>query len=287
MRLGEYYRLAKPGLVYGNLIPAAAGFLLASRGSVILFPILVAMLAGLAFVMASGCVFNNYIDRDIDAAMGRTKDRALVARRISGRSALVYGTTLGLIGFFLLALFTNLLAVAAAATGFFFYVLMYSLWSKRRTVHSTLIGSIAGATPPVVGYVAASGRFDLAAALLFLILVVWQMPHFYAIGIRRFGEYAAAGIPILPVKQGIPATKKRMLVYIIIFALIAPLLTVFGYTGFAYLAIAVALCVAWFVLCLSGFRSVGPGTDAFWARRMFLFSLVVMVTLFAAIALGA
>src|SRR5690348_2228318 len=159
------------------------------------------MLAGLAFVMASGCVFNNYIDRDIDAAMGRTKDRALVVGRISKRAAFVYGTMLGAAGFGLLVFFTNMLTVAVAGTGFFFYVFMYSLWSKRRTVHSTIIGSVAGATPPIVGYAATSGRLDLAAALLFLTLVLWQMPHFYAIGIRRFGEYAAAGIPILPVDR--------------------------------------------------------------------------------------
>ncbi len=283
----DYYDLTKPGLVYGNLIPAVAGFFLASRGNTVAFAVLMAMLAGLALVMASGCVFNNYIDRDIDALMGRTKDRALVAKRIPRQAALVYGVVLGLTGFFLLVLFTNLLAVAVAGVGFFFYVFMYSLWFKRRTVHSTLIGSVAGATPPVVGYLAASGRFDLGAVLLFLTLAVWQMPHFYAIGIRRFGEYAATSIPILPVKQGIPATKIRMLVYVIIFALVAPLLTVFGYTGQIYLWVAVLMSVAWLALCISGFRTVGPGADAFWARRMFLFSLIVMVTLFASIALGA
>jgi len=286
----DYYDLAKPGLVYGNIVTVVAGFLLGVRVSSasVNGAVLAATIAGIFLVMASGCVFNNYIDRDIDARMARTKDRALVTGRVSGRAALVYGAALGVAGFGILLFYTNLAAAGAALVGFFFYVVMYSLWWKRRSPFGTVVGSVAGAVPPVVGYAAAAGRIDLAAALLFLIMVLWQMPHFYAIGIRRFGDYAAAGVPILPVAKGIPATKTRMLLYIIAFTVAAPLLTAFGYLGAWYAVTALILGAAWLALCLRGFRAAaGAAADALWARRMFFFSLFVMVALFGAIAVGA
>jgi protoheme IX farnesyltransferase len=252
-----------------------------------LIVLMVLMLVGIALVMASGCVFNNYIDRDIDGKMARTKDRALITGRISGRTALAYGTVLGALGFGMLIAFTNVLTVAAAFVGFFFYVVTYSMWGKRRSTWGTFVGAIAGATPPVVGYTAASGRFDLAALILFIILVIWQMPHFYAIAIRRFGDYLAAGIPVLPVKRGIPATKIQMLVWIIAFVVFAPLLTVFGYTGATYFVVALAFGLTWLALAIKGFWTTGPGEDVSWARTMFFFSLATMVILFGTIAVGS
>src|SRR3989442_676200 len=146
----NYYQLTKPGLVYGNAVAVIAGFALASRGN-FNFTLFLETLIGISLVMASGCVFNNYIDRDIDAVMERTKDRALVIGAVSGRGTLVYGTLLGALGFLALALWTNLLTVIVALTGFFFYVVLYTILSKRRSVYGTVIGSVSGAVPPVVG----------------------------------------------------------------------------------------------------------------------------------------
>lgn len=289
MFIKNYYELMKPGLVYGNLITTIAGFLLAS--AVYHIPLnwtlLALTAAGLFFVMASGCVFNNYIDRDIDIKMARTKDRALVTGKISGRAALVFGVILAALGFGLLFVYTNMLALFAAFVGFFFYVFMYSLWWKRRSPAGTFVGAIAGATPPVVGYAAAYGRFDLAAGLLFVVLVIWQMPHFYAIAIRRFGDYMAAGVPVLPVKRGIPATKKQMLAYVVLFVLMAPLLTLFGFVGYIYLAVVLVLGFIWLVFAVKGMRSAGPGDDVRWARGMFLWSLTVMTLTFITLALAS
>jgi len=281
----EYYALTKSGLVFGNLITVIGGFALAARG-VFNFWTLLATLVGMSLIMASGCVFNNYIDRDIDGAMGRTKGRALVTGRISGRAALVFATCLGVAGFLALALWTNFLALAMAGVGFLFYVVMYSMWWKRRSTWGTFVGSISGAMPPVVGYCAAGGRLDLGAALLFAILVVWQMSHFFAIAIRRADEYAAAHVPVLPVARGVPATKRAMLLYVVAFTLIAPLLTVFGYTGDTYFAIASVLGVVWLILSIKGFFVSGAAADIRWARTTFFFSLVVMVMLFATITAG-
>ena len=291
-----YYELTKSGLVFGNLVTVVAGFLLGARivqgmdGMILSVDpwLFIATVAGIAFVMASGCVFNNYIDRDIDVKMDRTRHRALVAGHVSGRNALIFACALGIAGFLLLACFTNLYAALAAMTGFIFYVFAYSAWGKRRTVYGTFIGAIAGATPPVVGYAAATGRIDLAAALLFLIMVTWQMPHFFAIAIRRHDDYAAAGIPVMPVKNGLWRTKFSMLIYIIEFILAAVLLFIFGYAGPVYLGIALVLGVAWLALSLRGLL-VGSGgvANKKWARQMFLSSLVVMVVFFVTIAIGA
>jgi protoheme IX farnesyltransferase len=290
----DYYSLTKSGLVYGNLITVIGGFALgaATIGDGINFLVLLATLIGISLVMASGCVFNNIIDRDIDARMDRTKDRALITGKISANKANIFGAILGLLGFLILALFTNFITLCVALFGFFAYVFLYSLWAKRRSIHGALVGSISGATPPVVGYAAASGHLNGGALILFLILVCWQMPHFYAIAIRRAEDYAKGGIPVLPVKRGIRATKFAMLFYMSAFVVAASLLTVFGYEGYTYLAIVVALGLIWFALCIKGFaisdkNATNAAENQTWAKKMFFFSLIVMVTLFITITIGA
>jgi len=278
-----YYQLTKPGIIYGNAITAAAGFFLASRGHFD-FKLFVLMLLGLSLVIGSGCVFNNIFDKDIDAKMERTKNRALVAGKISGRSAIIYGICLGLAGFSILILFTNFLSAFFAFAGFFVYLALYTLL-KRRSVYATHIGSVAGAMPPLVGYTAASGRFDAGAVILFFILALWQMPHFYAIAIRRVDEYKAAGIPVWPVKYGIRSTKLQMLFFIIAFAVAALMPTIFGYAGYAYFVVAVLLGAAWLTFCIKGF--LGVVNDTRWARTMFLFSLAVILALCIMMAFDA
>lgn len=288
----HYYELMKSGLVFGNLVATIAGFLLgayvvgAGMTWMLVGPLLAAIV-GLGLVMASGCVFNNYIDRDIDAKMERTKHRALVTERIAAGNALIFGAVVGIVGFLTLAVFTNALTVAVAGIGFVFYVFIYTIWLKRRSPNGTLMGAIAGATPPVVGYVAAGARLDLAALILFLIMLTWQMPHFFAIAIRREEDYAAADIPVMPVRWGVARTKLSMAIYIVEFTAAASMLFVFGYAGPAYLVIALALGITWFVLAVRGFRVTGVEHSRHWARGMFFYSLIVMVVLFATIGIGA
>lgn len=267
-----YYTLAKPGIIYGNLLSMLAGFFLASQHHIDI-GLLAAVMAGTALVIGSGCVFNNYVDREIDKKMARTKKRALPSSQISTASALIYGTILGLLGFAVLAAYTNALAVAAGAVGIFFYVIVYG-FAKRRTLWATVIGSIPGATPAVAGYVAVTNDFDTAALLLFLILAIWQMPHFYAIAIFRLQDYKAAGLPILSAVRGVHTTRLRILAYIAAFTLVAPLLTVFGYTGYTYAALIVVLGLLWLWKGLKDYRNVDA---AAWARKMFGFSLLVLL----------
>jgi protoheme IX farnesyltransferase len=268
-----YYRLTKPGIIYGNLMFAAAGFLLAADGHID-FGLLAAALGGQAFVIAAACVFNNVIDRGIDSRMARTKKRALVKKTVSVPSALIYGTVLGVIGFSLLILFTNWLTVGIILAAFIIYVGVYAV-AKRRSVQGTVVGSLAGSAPPVAGYCAVTDHFDGGALLLFLILTFWQMPHFYAIATYRLKDYRSAGLPVLTVKKGIKAAKRQIVAYIIAFIAAAVLLNVYGYTGYTYLIVMLALGLAWLRLGFMGFRT---DNDAKWGKQVFLFSLLITVT---------
>ncbi|HEX7259880.1 MAG TPA: heme o synthase [Candidatus Saccharimonadia bacterium] len=280
--LSTYYWLAKPGIVYGNCLAATAGFLLASKGhpSITLY---IVMVGGIALVMASGCVFNNYIDRGIDEKMARTKKRALVQGVLSATNALMYGTVLGIIGLAILLTGTNALTFGLALAGLVLYVGVYGYW-KRRSVHGTLVGSLAGAIPPVVGYCAVTNRFDLGALLLFLILVLWQMPHFYAIALYRFKDYKAADLPVLPVKQGMNAAKQQAIAYIIAFILVIPVLSVTGYTGYSFAIIMMVIGLVWLLKAIREYRTKD---DAGWGRKLFGFSLIVMISLSVMLSVGS
>ncbi len=270
----NYYLLMKPKIILGNLITVAAGFLLASKGQVD-FWLFFMTIIGLAFIIASSCVFNNYINRQIDKKMERTKNRALVVGLISGRNAIVFATFFGIIGSLILLLYTNLLTVIIAFVGFFVYVVLYSFW-KCRTIYGTAIGSISGAVPPVIGYCAVSNQFDLGAFILFSIMVFWQMPHFFSIAMYHFDDYVAAKMPVLPVKKGMLRTKIHMVFYIIGFILASLMLTIFDYTGYVYLLVTMSIGVAWLGLCMKGFKS---DNDQLWGRNMFHMSLLVIIAI--------
>lgn len=278
----NYYLLTKPGIVLGNLVTVAAGFLLASRGSFDVWLFLTTLL-GIALIMASACILNNYIDRPLDRKMRRTKERALVTGIISGRNAIALAAFLGILGNLTLIAYTNVLTVCVANFGFFVYVVLYSMW-KSRTVYATAIGSVAGAVPPIVGYCAVSNRLDSAALILFAMLVLWQMPHFFSIAMYHFDDYVRADIPALPVRRGALRTKVHMALYITAFLFTSPLLTYFHHTGYVYLGVTVGLSLIWLGLCLTGFSRTN---DHLWARSMFRCSLVLIAAICVAIPINA
>lgn len=270
----RYLLITKPGIIMGNLISVLGGFFLAANGSQSL-QLLLMTLMGVSLVIASGCVFNNYIDRDIDGLMERTRNRVLVKGLISPRASLIYASLLGVAGVVLLGQI-NGLAALLGGLGFVVYVGLYSLWLKRRSVYGTLVGSLSGAMPPVIGYCAVRGEFDSGALVLLLIFSLWQMPHSYAIAIFRLRDYQAAGIPVLPVLRGIRVTKDHMLGYIIAFALAALMLTGTGYAGYGYLGVALLVSAIWLLLAVNGYR---VSDDAVWARKLFFFSIIAITAL--------
>ena len=270
--LKSYYQLTKPGIVRGNALSALAGFLLAARGHINIYTMM-ATLVGLSLVVASACVFNNLIDRDIDSKMSRTKKRALVQGTIKVNYAVSYGLLLGIVGTLILLKGANILATSFALLGFFFYVVVYGYY-KRRTVYGTVIGSISGSLPPVVGYCAASNHLDAGAGILFLIMTFWQMPHFYAIAMFRLKDYKAAGIPVLPAVKGLRRTKVEIIAYVVAFLIASISLTASGYAGKTFLVTSTLLALWWLQQGYKGFNSED---DIRWARKMFGLSLIVLL----------
>lgn len=267
----SYTSLVKPGIIIGNALTATAGFALASSGkweiSTFLF-----MLLGLSLVVGAACVFNNIIDRTADQKMQRTQNRALAKGMISPKNALFLGSHLAVLGTTILSLISALSATMALI-GFAIYVLAYS-FLKYRTVFATLIGTIAGAMPPVVGYTALGGTLDLKAAWIFALVVVWQMPHFYAIAIYRMHDYAAANIPVLPVKKGIKKTMIHMLLYVVGFVVVVFVPVFLDVVGKGYFWVMLVVSGYWLWLAIGG---LSPRVNASaWARKMFLFSLVAI-----------
>ncbi len=267
--------ITKPGIIFGNIVTLCGGFFLgvSDQTDWWLLPLAI---VGMALVIACGCILNNVVDRDIDCLMERTKNRILAQGLMSGKVAVFYAILLGIAGFGVLYFWVNTLATILSAIGLFFYVGVYTLFAKRKSVYGTFIGSVAGAIPPVVGYAAATNRLDVGALLAFLILFLWQMPHFYAIAIYRLKDFSAAGIPVLPIKRGMRYTQFSMLVYIVVFTFVSLLPTVYHYTGLLYALIALLLGVAWFVMALQGFSASDRRR---WARKVFLFSILVITLL--------
>ncbi len=245
--------------------------MLASQGD-ISSPALLLLLLGLSGVIASGCVFNNYFDRHIDQKMARTGKRALVTGTISPRNALIFGTILGVLGVIALA-YTHWLAAVIAVLGWVAYVIIYGI-AKRASIYGTLVGSISGATPPVIGYTAFTGQFDTTAAVLFIILVCWQMPHFYAIAIFRRSDYMAATIPVWPAVKSMRSTKVQIVGYSIAFAVAVSLLPLIGAVGTTYTVIMLALGLLWVGVAVKGFW---VSQNERWARSVFGLSLIILL----------
>lgn len=281
----NYYSLTKPRVTYGNVLTTVAGFLLASfalEGRVDV-GLLIAVTIGTTLIIASACVLNNYLDRDIDSIMERTKQRAVVAGKVKGYRAVIFSIVLGFLGLGLLIAFSNWLVVIIGLIGFLTYVVLYGMLSKRLSTHGTLVGSISGAMPILAGYVAVSGEIDAGAIIVFIILFAWQFPEFYSIAIYRFNEYKAAGIPLLPIVKGLKRTKLEIFIYTLVFVASSLALTPLGYTGIIYFIVMGTLGLYWLYLAILGFKAKD---DDAWARKMFRFSMISILVLCLMLSIG-
>lgn len=281
-KVTAYYQLTKPGVLYGNVLTGAAGFLLASAGDIdwLLF---VAAIAGMTLVIAAACVINNYLDRDIDSIMERTKSRPSVSGAVKPSYILAYGVVLLILGVGTLALWTNALVVSIGVLGFVTYVWLYGALSKRKSIHGTLVGSISGAMPIAGGYAAVSGQVDAGLIIAFLIMFFWQFPEFYSIAIYRRKEYAAAHVPVMSVVKGTRSTIIQIYIYTLLYVASTLLLTVFGYTGVIYLVVMAIAGAYWVWLAGKGLTTKTPEA---WARRMFRFSMITILLLCVMVSIG-
>jgi protoheme IX farnesyltransferase len=239
---------------------------------------LAAVVAIAAGAGAAG-VLNMWYDADIDAIMSRTAMRPIPRGKVSRFEALVFGLVLGGFAVVVLALATNLTAAALLACTIFFYIVVYTAWLKRSTRQNIVIGGAAGALPPVIGWVAATGDVGLEPLTLFLVIFLWTPPHFWALALNRADDYARAGVPMLPVVAGRAATAHQILIYSGLLVLASELPWVLGFAGTLSGAIA-AICGALFLL-LAGQLNRNTGTDRRAAHRLFVFSIFYLFALFA------
>jgi protoheme IX farnesyltransferase len=241
---------------------------------------LIAILAIAAGAGAAG-VLNMWYDADIDALMTRTARRPLPRGKVSRGEALAFGLVLGGSAVAVLGLVLNVTAAALLAFAIFFYVVVYTVWLKRRTPQNIVIGGAAGALPPVIGWVAATGNIGLEPVILFLIIFLWTPPHFWALSLNRMDEYARVGVPMLPVVAGRTATKRQILIYSILLVPISVLPWALGFAGTIYGVFAVVSGATLIVLAV---RLSGSGeADRRAAHRLFVFSISHLFVLFAAL----
>jgi protoheme IX farnesyltransferase len=222
---------------------------------------------------------NMWYDADIDAVMGRTAMRPIPRGRVSRAEALAFGLMLGAGAVIVLGLAVNVAAAALLAFTIFFYVVVYTMWLKRRTPQNIVIGGAAGAFPPVIGWAAATGSIGIEPVVLFLIIFLWTPPHFWALSLNRADEYARAGVPMLPVVAGRAETKRQILLYSILLMPISAFPWVLGFAGALYGAAAGICGVMMILLALQLSRS-GDAEKGL-ARRLFAFSIVYLFVLFA------
>jgi len=277
--LSAYVRLTKPRIIELLLVTTVPAMVLADRGIPSLW-LMLATLAGGILAAGGANAINQYLDRDIDQIMSRTRGRPLPAHAIEPRRALAFGIALGLVSFGFLTLTVNLLSAVLSLAALAFYVFVYTMWLKRRSTQNIVIGGAAGAVPALVGWAAVTGRVGWPAVVLFAIVFVWTPPHFWALALRYQGDYAAAGIPMLPVVAGREATVRQILWYSIALVATSLVLIPVGHVGWFYAVAAIGLG-AEFVRRAVRLRS--NATTAL-AMSLFGYSIVYLAALFLAVA---
>ena len=278
--LRDLVMLTKPRIISLLLVTTIAPMFVAGRPGWLL--VLVVTVGG--YLMAGGAnAVNMYLDRDIDDVMSRTRLRPIPSGRLAATAVVAFGVALATAATFLLAHFANVLTAALALAGFYFYVFIYTRWLKRTTPQNIVIGGAAGAFPPLVGWAAVTGRVDLAAVYLFLIVFYWTPPHFWALALLKQKDYGNAGVPMAPLVWGERETMDQMLWYTLILIPVTLLPSLFGAFGALYFASALVLdgILLWGVLRV---RSLDRH-DAIWTKAawwVYKYSLLYLALLFVA-----
>jgi heme o synthase len=273
--VGDYFALLKPRVMSLVVFTGLVGMLVAPGH---LHPVL-GFTALLCIAIGAGAAgaLNMWYDADIDAVMTRTAKRPVPAGRVAAREALGFGVMLAVSSVVVLGLLVNLLAAALLAFTILFYVVVYTMWLKRSTPHNIVIGGAAGALPPVIGWAAATGTVGLESILLFLIIFFWTPPHFWALSLSRAGEYARAGVPMLPVVAGLKETRRQIAIYSLILVPVTLTPWMFGYAGIIYGGTAFALSGMMAVLA---FQLKVSASEAV-AKTLFTYSIFYLFAVFA------
>ncbi len=276
--LKSYYELCKPNVVYMMLICAFVGMLLAEE-SVKSFSYLLVALTGIAFCAASAAAINQVIDRKTDASMTRTDQRPLPQGELSVTHASIFALTIGVLGATILFLYVNILTMTLTLASLIGYAFIYTVYLKRATPQNIVIGGLAGAAPPLLGWASITNSIDPYALLLVLIIFVWTPPHFWALAIYRRDEYAKESIPMLPVTHGVVFTKLQIVLYTIILYIVSLLPYVVLMSGEIYLFSALILSSIFLYYSINLYYS----SDIEDAMKTFQFSIYYIFLLFLAL----
>lgn len=275
----DFFALLKPRVMSLVVFTALVGMVTApgSVHPVIAVAALIAIAVGAG---ASGCL-NMWYDADIDALMSRTAKRPIPAGRILPQEALAFGLTLSVGSVIVLGLVTNLLAAGILAFTIFFYAVVYSMWLKRSTPQNIVIGGAAGAFPPMIGEAVVTGQIGWHSIVLFAIIFLWTPPHFWALALVKAGDYARAGIPMMPNVAGPASTRRQIVAYSLVMAPVAVLPALMGFGGLLYLVVSVSTGLAMIALALRVHRRTEGEAATKAAYSLFGFSIVYLFTLFA------
>ncbi|MCX7622914.1 MAG: heme o synthase, partial [Thermomicrobium sp.] len=280
--LRDYAILTKPGVMVLLLVTTLCAMLVAAQGLPSLGTLFWTLLGGALASGGAGAI-NHYVDRDIDAIMTRTRRRPLPSGRLAPEYALAFGIVLSVLAVYVLTAFVNPVAAALSLAGNLFYVFIYSIWLKRSTPQNIVIGGAAGAVPPLVGWAAVTGQVAVPALLMFLLVFAWTPPHFWALALYKRGDYAAAGVPMLPAVRGEEETRRQILFYTVAMVLTSLLFYPLGVLGLPYLVAAGALGVRFLWLVARLYRERSDQL----AKRVFLYSMQYLGLLFAAMVVDA
>jgi protoheme IX farnesyltransferase len=280
--LAAYVKLTKPRIIELLLITTVPAMFLAASGVPKLSLVVTTLIGGTAAAGGANAI-NQYLDRDIDQLMRRTKHRPLPEHTIPPTNALVFGLALAVGSFAFLALTTGLLAAWLTLSAVAFYAVIYTMWLKRRTVQNIVVGGAAGAVPVLVGWAAVTGRVGVPALGLFAIVFLWTPPHFWALSLVYREDYAAAGVPMLPVVVGVDRTVRQMWWYAVVLVAATLHFVPIGRMGLTYDAAAAGLG-AWFLLSIWKLRRAVSHRRA---MQVFRVSIGYLTLLFAAVALDA
>lgn len=276
-RVADFIALLKPRVMSLVVFTGFAGLVVAPGT---LHPLLGAV-AVLCIAVAAGAAgaINMWYDRDIDAIMERTCRRPIPAGRVAPDEALAFGVALTLFSVMLMGIGVNWTAAALLALATGFYIFVYTVWLKRRTPQNIVIGGAAGAFPPMIGWAAVTGTVELESIILFLIIFMWTPPHFWALSLYREGDYAKAGVPMLPVVAGQAETRRQILIYTLVLLPLTLAPVALGMAGVAYAAVATVMGAGFLLLVLRVRREQGERA----ARHLFGFSILYLFALFAAL----
>jgi protoheme IX farnesyltransferase len=230
----DYYELTKPKVVLLLLLTALVGMCLASD-TWISWQILIAGLIGIGFLSSAAAVVNHVVDREIDGKMARTFNRPVAKGKVTPQKALIFAAVLTVVGYVILELWVNRLTAVLTFAGLLGYAVVYTMYLKRATPQNIVIGGLAGAIPPLLGWTAVTGEIHAHALLLVLIVFIWTPPHFWALAIHREKDYAKAQVPMLPVTHGIDFTKTSILLYTVLLCVVCLLPYLVGMSGLIYL----------------------------------------------------